>query len=127
MILDAGVNLTLEASEPSYLTVTKNASIDLKSLIAPTTTFQVSRKPAKIGTIYYDTMLNGYTGATGGQVLQVRAQSMTGPFNLSRNIAVKLEGGYDSTYSATRSGYTELTGSVTISSGQVTMDRVVVR
>jgi len=129
MVLDAGVNLTLVASEPSYLTVTKNAYIDLKAVSPPppTTTFQLSRKPAKIGTSYFDTMLNGYAVATGAQVLQIRSQTFTGPFNFNRTVAVTLEGGYDSTYSATRSGYTELTGSVTISSGQVTMDRVVVR
>jgi len=132
LAVNAGMAISLEAAKPaSYQlrVISINAPItNPPPILIPLTGSTL--QPLKIGTNYYADLAAAYAAAPAGSKIQLKAQAFTGPFDFSRSIAVTLEGGYDATYSASRSGYTELTGAVIISGAtgcQVTFDQVVVR
>jgi len=129
--VNAEITVSLEASKAPYqLKAVSITAADGSSLPVDFPLTGSILLPLRIGASYYADLAAAYAAATAGSTVQLKAQTFTGPFNFNRNIAVKLEGGYDANYGTTRTGYTELTGPVTISgtsSCQATIDRVVVR
>lgn len=74
----------------------------------------------------YATLQTAYAAPDGDAVLQVRALQFSGPLLLNRAIAVTLKGGYDDLF-VMQSGYTVIQGTVTISSGSLAVDRIVIK
>jgi hypothetical protein len=92
-----------------------------------TPTFGTLMLPVRIGSSYYQTLLEAYAVAPSGSVIQAMATSFPGGLNLNRTgIAVTLQGGYDDTY-ATQSGTTVVVGNVTIGMGSLVADRLTIQ
>jgi len=124
----AETTVSLEATKTTYQLKTVIINVPDGSSLPVDFLLNGSTLPSlRIGASYYSNLAAAYAAATTGCKVQLTARTFAGPFVFNRGIVVTLESGYDATYSATRSGYSELTGSVTISGGQVTMDRVVVK
>jgi parallel beta-helix repeat protein len=80
-------------------------------------------KPARIGTIYYDTLQAAYDAAADSSAIQAREYSFLG--NLTCNFVknVTINGGYNQTYTL-QTGYSIIKGIMTIGNGSVITDRV---
>jgi len=132
LAVTSGVTLTLETTKTGSYQL-KNTSINAPEKNPPTIPIPLTGtalQPIKIAANYYADLVAAYTAAADSSTIQLKAQTFTGTFSFSRNISIKLEGGYDATYSATRTGYSELAGPVTINGTtgcQVTFDQVVVK
>lgn len=77
------------------------------------------------GTIY-KTLQQVYDAAYDGAVIQLLDNTLAGTLDANRNIAVKLKGGYDTGY-VTTSGTTNVTGPLTVSKGDLLVDRIVIK
>jgi YVTN family beta-propeller protein len=93
-----------------------------------TPTFSTDLLPVRIGSVYYQNLVDAYTLAPSGAVIiQAMATSFSGDLNLNRaDIALTLEGGYDVTY-ATRTGNTVMIGKLTIGAGNLVADRLTIQ
>ena len=76
--------------------------------------------------VYYPTFLAVYTAATGGATIQAMNTSLNENVNFNRSISVILNGGYICDYSST-ANYTTINGAVTITSGTVTVNNIIVQ
>jgi uncharacterized protein (DUF2141 family) len=77
------------------------------------------------GNLYYADILTAYSSVSSGA--EILAKAMEFPaidFNLPTSVAIK--GGYENVDTESQTGYTTLGSPVTITSGSVTMDRIVV-
>jgi hypothetical protein len=74
---------------------------------------------------YYSILQTAYNAATNSKIL-TQAVKLTGNLTTSSNKAIKLEGGYDATYSG-RSGNTVMQGTLTVSKGSLIVDNLVIR
>jgi hypothetical protein len=81
---------------------------------------------ARIGDTPYGTLNLAYAAAHAGDIIKAQGMVFTGGLTLDRAVAVTLQGGYSSGFGS-RSGYTTLGGKLTINSGSVVVDRVVVK
>jgi hypothetical protein len=75
---------------------------------------------------YYPTLLAAYNAAATGNTIQIQALVLSENLNLNRAVSVTLRGGYDSGF-ASITGYTTISGSLTITSGTVTVENVVIQ
>jgi hypothetical protein len=76
--------------------------------------------------VLYGTIMSAYAAASDNDEIRLQAINFPETFDLNRPISIILEGGYDSGF-LTATGYTSLVGPVTISSGSVTLDRIIVK
>jgi len=76
--------------------------------------------PVKMGGVYYSTLQEAYDNAGDGASIYTRAAQLNGSLVADRNISVSLSGGYDCGY-ADNSGKTILDGTVTVSSGALSI------
>jgi subtilisin family serine protease len=75
----------------------------------------------------YDSLQAAYNLAPSSCTIQSRAVALTAsPFTLSLGKTILLEGGYDSGYSA-QSGYTTLQGILTLGTGTLTLENLIIK
>jgi hypothetical protein len=79
------------------------------------------------GTIYYGSIGAAYLAADSG-VTTIKAGQLELPWDIDFNLgkSITLSGGYDSSY-LNNSGYTTVKGKVTVSTGSVTFNKLVIR
>jgi alpha-tubulin suppressor-like RCC1 family protein len=75
---------------------------------------------------YYGRIGDAYVAASDSDLLQIGALPFAESPNFDRSIAVELRGGFNSAFT-TQTGYTVVTGTVTISKGTVTVDSVIIQ
>jgi len=68
-----------------------------------------------------------YQAAPSGAVIQIQDVALPGNFNFNLPKAVTLEGGYDPAFASNAGSSTTLIGSLTISSGRVTVENIVIQ
>lgn len=74
----------------------------------------------------YATFQEAYTAANTGDTIQVQAVALTGPLTFSKGINVTFKGGYDPAF-VLNVRKTTVNGSITISGGKVTMEKVIIK
>jgi hypothetical protein len=103
-----------------------SCTIDLSALKSVTATFS-SYSPTHItGTSnYYSSFQTAYnnTGSTG--TIETQEIEITGNLSASSDKALTINGGYNATYSG-RSGYTVMKGALTVGSGSLVVDNLVI-
>lgn len=129
---DSGASLTLSATPGSgslftgwsgACTGTGNCSVTLNGNQTATATFDIIPN-VQMGSVYYGTLLDAYNAAVTGAI--IKSQAITFPaFDLNRDIAVTLAGGYDTSINSV-TGYTTISG-LTISLGSATIDKIAVQ
>jgi hypothetical protein len=79
------------------------------------------------GTVYYSSIGAAYQGAVSG-ITSIKAceLELTGDINFNLGKSIKLSGGWNSGYSID-SGYTSVKGKVTVSTGSVTVNKMIIR
>lgn len=85
--------------------------------------------PVKIAenqTNIYSSPQQAYNNALNGNTIISRAHSFSENLNLSLPVSVQLVGGYDSDF-VNKENYTEISGTVTVSQGTVTVENIVIR
>lgn len=82
--------------------------------------------PVTISGVGFLSINSAYVAAASGHIIQARARNFTGDLNLISGIPVTLRGGYDCQF-LSNSGHTTVTGKVTIRSGKVTIDRLIIK
>lgn len=100
-------------------------SVAMDSDKAVTATFNQATLLHIDGTTY-PTLQAAYNVATSGSFIQLLDNSVAGTLDAGRNVTVTLKGGYDTGY-ATTPGMTTLTAPLTIRSGTVVVDRIVIK
>jgi hypothetical protein len=75
---------------------------------------------------YYDSIGIGYGAVADNSTLQIQGANFTENLNLNRSVAVTLQGGYDCGFTA-HTGWTTLTGNVTVSSGNAAIENLIIR
>ena len=81
---------------------------------------------ARIGTTPYATLSSAYSDITEGGEILARAMTFNENLNLNRGVTFTLRGGYADDYGSV-TGYTVLNGVLTIGSGRLTLERLVVK
>jgi hypothetical protein len=74
---------------------------------------------------YFSLLQSACNAASSGNVIQAMSHDFNEDLVLDNNTAIILEGGYDSGY-ATNAGYSTLHGSLTIGSGALTAENLVI-
>jgi hypothetical protein len=74
----------------------------------------------------YPSIYDAYQGTLDNDVLQLQATLYKWGVILDRSVKITLQGGYDNSFTAS-SGYTTIVGSLTIATGSVTVDRIIVQ
>jgi YD repeat-containing protein len=74
--------------------------------------------------VYYQTLQAAYDAAVDNSVIQCRGESTAESLNMNRDIAVTLEGGYNSDFTS-QTGNTTLHGSITAGSGTATIENFI--
>ena len=94
--------------------------------VNPAQNQRTTKTYTSLGGAYGDT--TPIVGTWGDDTIRLLATTFNeGVLDLSRNISVTLQGGYDCSYSPTRIPDTVIEGSLTISGGTVTFDAIVIR
>jgi hypothetical protein len=83
--------------------------------------------PAIIGSNCHPTLTAAYGAARDGATVRSMAYTFSGNLSLERGIDVTLAGGYDNAYGNNGGGFTKLEGSITIESGSLTVERLIIR
>lgn len=73
----------------------------------------------------YETLQLGYDAALDGDIIQAHGIDFSGDFNVNRNIAVTLDGGYSCDYTS-KTGSTVIKGNLTITNGALVVDDLVI-
>lgn len=94
-----------------------------------TATFNTTQKVKVIGALssYYGQLQNGYDAAQEGDEIRVQSGEFSENLNLTRTVAVKLHGGYDSIFGSNSGQNSVLIGTLKISRGSVKVRNMVVR
>ncbi len=82
--------------------------------------------PVKNGTSYYASIQSAYTAANEGDIILSQTETITGDIDLNQSISVEFRGGYSCSYSA-QTGTTTVIGNMTLSSGSVSMENLVMQ
>jgi len=102
-----------------------NCLVTMNSDLSATATFGV-HLPVNLGTSYNSLIKDAYATASDGNVINIRAVDLSESPVFNRSAKVTLKGGFDGTFTS-NSGYTTLHGSMKISAGSVTIEKVVIR
>lgn len=79
-----------------------------------------------IGGTGYPSIAAAYAASVNGSTLQLRDLTFNEALDCNRDLAIFLKGGYDSSFT-TAGGFATLSGPLTITSGSVTLENIVVR
>lgn len=82
--------------------------------------------PVNLDTAYYSLIGDAYANAVDGDTINIRAVDLTESPVLNFPTNVALKGGFDGTYTS-NDGYTALHGSITLSSGTVTIENLIIK
>jgi O-acetyl-ADP-ribose deacetylase (regulator of RNase III) len=82
--------------------------------------------PTRIGGTQYPSLKAAYLAASNNAIIQSKATTFSGGLVFDRGIAVTVRGGYDAGYS-TQMGYSLVEGKLTVATGSVVVDRLVIR
>ncbi|MFZ3137404.1 MAG: chitobiase/beta-hexosaminidase C-terminal domain-containing protein [Thermodesulfovibrionales bacterium] len=107
-------NFTVRVTDSIASTATKALSITIQ-----TYPVRITGTPP----VFYNLIQPSYNGAANNDVIQIQALTFTENLNFNRDISVTLKGGYDYNYTANASN-TAVMGTLTISSGTVTIENV---
>ena len=88
--------------------------------------FSCAMDPVRISGVGFLSIDNAYNAAATDQTIQAQAQNFTEDLSLTTSIPVTFRGGYECQF-LSNPGYTTVTGKVTIQSGKVTMDKIVIK
>jgi hypothetical protein len=105
--------------------VGNNCTVNINAAKNVTATFTTLNPVHIANGNYYSTLQTAYNAATSSKIL-TQAVKLTGNLTTSSNKAIKLEGGYDATYSGRR-GNTVMQGTLTVSKGSLIVDNLVIR
>jgi alpha-tubulin suppressor-like RCC1 family protein len=107
-------------------TVTINAETMVSAVF--TTTAMGNPGPVKMDNQFFQLFQDAYNGLLDGSTATISANSLNIFENLvfNRNVAVTLKGGYDGSF-GTNSGQTVIRGTLTITSGSVTMENIIIQ
>jgi FtsP/CotA-like multicopper oxidase with cupredoxin domain len=111
------------ATTYTFANVTVNHTINANFALPADTGF--TARIQRTAPVYFSTLQGAYTGALTGEVIDVWGVVLGVNMLLNTNKTVSILGGYDQQY-MTRSGMTTLSG-LTVGSGAVTVDRIVIR
>lgn len=81
---------------------------------------------ARINSTLYSTLNSAYAAVGAGGIIEAKAVTFIENLILNRGVSFKLVGGYADDYSS-NTGYTTLDGTLTISTGGLTLDRLVIQ
>jgi hypothetical protein len=76
--------------------------------------------------VVYSSISDAYSVADDSNTILMRAMAYDDILNLSRDLSIVLEGGYDSSFTY-RTGFTSLSGNMTISKGTVTVEKLILK
>ncbi len=77
--------------------------------------------------LYYSSLQSALNVAASGDLIQLQAATLTEAVDLNSGAAVTLSGGYDACYTDNSGGSSTISGSLTIGSGSVTIEDVVIQ
>ena len=75
---------------------------------------------------YYGQLRDAYVSAANGESIELYGTDFQGNMTFGRNVSVALQGGYNADYTSV-DGSTGIQGSMTISSGTVTVSNLVIK
>lgn len=81
----------------------------------------------KVGILGFETLTLAYAGVTSDPVIKARDITFSENLNLNRSIAVTLRGGMDANFSPLVGAYTSLQGQLTVGSGSLTVENIVIK
>ena len=84
-------------------------------------TYDIYSGPVKIGSASYSTIQLAYNAAISGNIIRCQDLTFTENVVINRDIAVTLEGGYDSNFTTNAGGMTTIKGMLTTTSGGGTL------
>ncbi|WP_281184091.1 InlB B-repeat-containing protein [Trichlorobacter lovleyi] len=91
-----------------------------------TASFSAAPK-TKVGILGFETLTLAYAGVTSDPVIKARDITFAENLNLNRSIAVTLKGGMDANFSPLVGAYTSLQGQLTVGSGSLTVENLVIK
>ncbi len=83
-------------------------------------------RAVRIGTGYYQSIIDAYAAAGQTGITTIEAQALTFDGDLLLNKAILLRGGFDAVYSSIPAGVTTVRGKVTVGTGSFIADRVAI-
>lgn len=101
-------------------------TMDTDKSTAATFSFIQPVRIAGLQESYFDDIAAAYAALTGNGMLQVREYIISGNLLLNKGNALTLKGGYDLSYGS-NPGYTTLLGTLTIDSGSLTAERLIIK
>lgn len=104
---------------------TGNCTVSMAAARNATATFALIPK-ARVNGTSFGNLATAYDTINFSGIIEAQSFIFTENLTLNRGSSVTLRGGYDSTYS-TRAGYTELNGVLTIDSGSLVVDRLIIQ
>ena len=107
-------------------TITESNEADNEYTRTITVSESCSNLPVRRGSISYSTLQDAYDEALDGDTIQSLAVVVGTDLNLNRNVSVTIKGGYDCDYS-TNDQKSKVNGPVTIRSGTVTIENVIIQ
>ena len=79
---------------------------------------------AGVSPVYYSSIQDAYSASQDNDIIQIQDAVFPGDIYIDRDISIILQGGFDCSYDNNR-GITTLDGSMTISSGTVMIENIV--
>lgn len=104
------------SSGPCDITMDSNKAVSATFTVIPN---------AKIGDTYYGTLSNAYSAITSDGVIEAKDMTFTEDLTLDRDVSFTLAGGYADDYGSI-TGFTTLNGILTISSGSMIVDSLII-
>lgn len=106
-------------------TGTGDCSVSMTANRSATATFSLVPR-ARVAGVPYGSLASAYAVVTAGGTLEAQTLTFIETLTLNRPVAFTLKGGYASDY-LSLSGYTTLDGVLTIGTGTVTLDRLIIK
>lgn len=105
-----------------------NCTVTMDADNSATATFNFIQ-PVRIAGLqesYFDDIVAAYAALTSNETLQAREYKISGNLLLNKGHALILKGGYDLSYSS-NPGYTTILGTLTINSGSLKVERLIIK
>ncbi|SJZ88712.1 YD repeat-containing protein [Trichlorobacter thiogenes] len=105
---------------------TGNCEVSLITDKSATASFSLIPK-ARVAGIPYGTLSSAYQAVGDNGVLEAQSLVFVEDLSLNRNVVFTLMGGYFSDYNTFRTGYTTLQGRLTVGTGTIKIDRLIIK